>query len=237
MSLRLRSRTTLPPNGILYTQKETGWVSHVANPNSQWDFKLCAREIQRHRLSNPGLFARLGISTDLGAIEDELDRTNALRVSAIPNADIYLMQGGAPPPKQLAPPSQKRLAAVAGAVKKIQAGVDLLLDWEESGESPVAPDLSARRATICATCPKNGRSALTEWFTVPASELIKRRIARLNDLKLSTPSDGQINICTACLCPLKLKVHTPIHIVLKHLLPEAKADLDPRCWILNEAKS
>lgn len=235
MPIRLKSRTVLPPNGIIYEQKETRWVNHKAVPHSQWDFKLCAREIQKHRAANPGVFARLGITTDLGAIEDELDQVNALRVSAIPNADIYLMEGSSPPPKSLAPPSQKRLAAVAGAVRKIASGADLLLEWEESEEPPVAPDLSARRAQICASCPVNGKSPLTEWFTVPAAELIRKRISRLNELNLSTPLDDKINVCIACLCPLKLKVHTPLHLALKHLLPESRSALDPGCWMLHEA--
>jgi hypothetical protein len=237
MSLRLKSRTVLPPKGILFEEKSTGFQSWIADPTSRWDFRRCCRLVQQHRQSNPGISARLGLSTDLGVIEDEVDKANALRVSAIPNADIYLMEGNSPPPKSLAPPSLNRLAAVAGAVKKIQAGAELLLEWEESGEAPVDSVTATNRARICVGCPKNGKSALTEWFTVPASELIRKRISRLNDLNLSTPYDPGINVCVACLCPLRLKVHVSLHLALKHLTPEARAQLDPSCWMLHETES
>jgi hypothetical protein len=226
----------LPPNGIMFEEKQTGWKSWEASPASQWDFNLCCREVQRHRASNPVLSAKLGLSTDIRIIQDQVDKQNAIRVSAIPGADIYLIQGGAPPPKAMAPPSQKRLAAVAEKVKKINAGSDLLLEWEESGDPPVNGAVAASRAMICATCPKNDSAPLTDWFTIPASELIRKRIARLNELKLSTPNDPELHTCTACLCPLKLKVHTPLHLILKHLIPEARNDLDPGCWIIHEAK-
>jgi hypothetical protein len=35
-----------------------------------------------------------------------------------------------------------------------------------------------------------------------------------------------------CLCPLKLKVHTPKELVKKHLPAELAKDLPMTCWML-----
>jgi len=42
-------------------------------------------------------------------------------------------------------------------------------------------------------------------------------------------------VCEACLCPMKAKVHVPIHHIKKHMKPEVQAKLDLRCWITKEA--
>jgi hypothetical protein len=49
---------------------------------------------------------------------------------------------------------------------------------------------------------------------------------------LKTDLDHALNICQACLCPLKLKVHVPLDLIRKHLSPQAKSALDTHCWIL-----
>ena len=51
-------------------------------------------------------------------------------------------------------------------------------------------------------------------------------------MDLKTSKDAELNVCQACLCPLKLKVHTPMSLIQKRLKPEQRAELDPKCWIL-----
>ena len=53
-------------------------------------------------------------------------------------------------------------------------------------------------------------------------------------LSLATAVDDQLGSCTACICPLKLKVHCPADYIQAHLKPAVKAQLDPRCWMLSE---
>jgi hypothetical protein len=111
------------------------------------------------------------------------------------------------------------------------------LAWEQSGEAPVDAGVSQQRASVCAICPKNESGDLSRWFTVPAATLIKKQIERLHNLSLTTSFDAQLGVCGACLCPLKLKVHTPLSFILKFMSDEVKAALqkeNPRCWILRE---
>jgi hypothetical protein len=56
----------------------------------------------------------------------------------------------------------------------------------------------------------------------------------MSDRKLSTMVDAQLNVCVACLCPLKLKVHAPLEFIARHMDPETRAALDPQCWMLAE---
>ena len=113
-------------------------------------------------------------------------------------------------------------------------GTGLLVDWLGSGGNAVAPDLASQRALVCCGCPLNSRAPLTDWFTVPASEGIRKELSRRSDLKLATAVDDQLGTCTACICPLKLKVHCPADYIQAHLKPAVKAQLDPRCWMLSE---
>jgi hypothetical protein len=182
--------------------------------------------IIKHRLANPAAIAKYHLSVNPVQVGNELEQYNRLRLG-LPTQ---------PSPKSVPPASQPQMSgAVQGAVaavKKIAAGAALLMDWEESGLPPVAPEVSEARAAICATCPKNesGKS-LTEYFTVPLSNLIKRRYERLEQMSLKTSHDAKLSVCQACLCPLRLKCHSPIEIILKHLKPAQRAELDPRCWI------
>ena len=152
----------------------------------------------------------------------------------IPNAESYVIQEGGP--VHLAPKKAatllKPLIAVGDKLRALSAGTALLLEWEGENFPTVPPTESATRAAICADCPKNGLGDLTRWFTVFASESIRKRIEGAQKLGLNTPADDKLGICDACLCPLKLKVHVPLENIKRHTTAKARADFDPRCWIL-----
>ena len=226
---RLKNRRQAPPNGFLYTQKETGWQNWKVDPSTVWDFFLCARAIQAHRQANP----QFKLNTSLPAIEEELDMVNSARVGAIPGADIYLMEvGGAAPSFTVAPSTTlARLVSVAVGLK---AGKEATDDWLDSGIPPVTPEVSARRAGICVKCPKNELGTLDRFFTIPLAAMIERRLEKLHKMELSTPLDKELGTCVACMCRNQLKVHEPLELVLKHTSAEVRAALDPRCWILHE---
>ena len=112
----------------------------------------------------------------------------------------------------------------------LQGGFNLL-DWIRSGRAAVTSGTSAARAATCVACTKNGEGPLTQWFTEPASEVIKHEIEKRADFKLKTPYDAALGVCEACHCPLKTKVHEPIDLVLKHLKPSQEEKLGERCWI------
>jgi hypothetical protein len=234
MPLRLKSRQQACPNGFLYEQRETGYRNWMVDPNTVWDFNGLVQAIASHRAANKARFPHL--NTDPTAIANEVDAVNADRVSKIPGADIYLMEvGGAVNPPTPLPTISQKLVHVAEGLRKVNAGRLTLLEWEQSGEPPVAKEKATARARVCVDCPKNGRGGLTDFFTVPASELIKAQMERSKSLDLSTPHDDSISVCKVCLCPLKLSVHSPIAIKVKHLPADVFNEMPDFCWVKTEA--
>lgn len=69
-----------------------------------------------------------------------------------------------------------------------------------------------------------------------ASAVVTKQLQRLQDRKISTSQDANLNICETCLCPLRLVVHVPLEIKLAHMDQATKSELHPSCWILAEEK-
>lgn len=234
MAYRLKNRNMQMPNGYTYLQPETKW-----RPSRFPSFDMLVQQVIAHRKGNPALAAKY--STDARSVADELDAYCAAICAKNGWVNFIVSEDGLlPPPKSeaLLSEQQKHVAAAAGRVKKIWAGVRTLDDWLDSDEPPVAQDLSEKRAGICAACPLNGQGDFTKWFTKPAAEAIKRQLERVQEAKLETSFDDKIVVCEACLCPLKLKVHTPIKYIKAHLSPEVQEELKKGkdCWILAELK-
>lgn len=231
---KLISRQSQIPGGFRFYQPETKWKS------APWaSFDAIVNSLIAHRQGNPGLAQKHGWRTDYEGVAAEVDHFNASVCMAMGWVK-FIAQGGGPdvPPKSMTLPQvdPKQISAVAEKVKKIWAGVKTLNDWIDSGEPPVPLDKAVSRAAICSTCVNNGQGDFTKWFTAPAAESIRRQMERVKDLKLATPSDDKINVCEACLCPLKLKVHTPMKYIGPHLTESTLRDLakNPACWILAE---
>lgn len=221
------------PNGYLYVQKETGWDASKVMPHTINDFRAVAQAIRQHRMANP----QFKLNTNITAIENELELTNVVRIAAMPGGvETYLMEvGGAPPSFQSAPAHSLQAVAAVGA--NLRTGKDILFDWEESGQPPVAQELADKRAFICAACPKNGKGGLSRYFTVPAAAWVQARFEKLHELKMETPNDVNLGICEGCLCANKLKVWTPISFIKEHTPPEMMTKLDVSCWVLSEIKN
>lgn len=220
------NRHEFPPGGgWKFTQSQTGWT----NPLAMVSFSESVKAIIKHRNANPAITAKHNLSTDFNQVADELENFTRKRLGLpIKGATAPFLQA----PSQLLSPSVQ--AAVAGA-KKVADGAALLLDWEVSGQSPVAPEVSAARAAVCAGCPKNTAGDFTAFFTQPAAALLRKRLERLHSMKLATPSDDKLHVCIACECPLRLKVHTPLDLVMKWMKPATKAELWEKCWITHPA--
>lgn len=220
MGLRLKNRWQSIPNGFQYKQRETGWEL------TTWDFNMLCQEIQKHRRANP----QHRLPLDLVSIENEVEFANASRVARIPGADIYLQQGDLPPPKTPPPPGliQRGL--------RLAAGGRTLVEWLKSREDAVPPELANTRAAICAKCPKNEPGDWAARFTEPVSAAIRKELEKRRGWELKTDHDEELRVCSACLCPLPLKVHVPIDFILKRIPEDSKAALVPECWILKEGK-
>lgn len=235
---RLIDRNRQIPNGLRFYQPETKWNSQQA-VGQYPSFGTLVQALIRHRIGNPALVAKYNWATDEGNVSNEVDAYNAMICMSMGWTKFVYVGGGADPVPKSQPLSQidpKQLSVAAGRVRKIWAGVRITNDWIDSGEPAVPQEQSTARAAICAECPINGQGDFTTWFTVPAAESIKRQLQKVSDRNLSTPSDDKLNICTACLCPLKLKVHTPINFIRPHTSEEVKADLkrNEKCWIISE---
>lgn len=214
------NRSTFPNGGWSFFQPQTNWWAPAPVSNT---FDQQVVNIIKHRRANPAVTGRFKLATDPATVGAELEEFTAKRL-------------GLPDPKLSPPPTRPQLGqgavAAVAAVEKLAAGAALLLEWQESGQAPVAPALAEKRAAICAVCPKNEVGGFTKYFTAPVADNIRRRLARLHEMNLTTPSDDKLQVCAACLCPLRLKVWCPMDLIQARLKPEQRVELDPNCWIL-----
>ena len=234
MAYRLKDRNKQIPNGLTFLQPETNW-----RPPRYASFAIIVNAIISHRRRRPDLVQSKKWSLDQAVVAEELDAFNA-RLCAQHGWMDYITDGAGVvmPPKPTALLQQEKsvLAAAADKAKKIWSGLETLGDWIDSNTPPVAKEVSESRASICAKCPRNGSGDWTTWFTKPASEIIRKNQEKLAFMKLSTTHDATINICEICLCPLKLKVHTPAQYIKAHMSQSVLAELRavPNCWIPKE---
>lgn len=221
------------PFGLKYYQPETRF-----NANNVHSFNTLVDQVVAMRKANPALVVKHGWSIDWNTVADEVDAFNAAICERMGWTDFINQPGAgfAPTPKfkALSPLAEKQLSAVASKVKKVWQGVKTISDWIESNAPAVPSELSQKRAETCVACPLNGTGGLEEWFTKPAAAAIKMQIGKLADRKLSTTVDDKLNVCSGCLCPLKLKVHAPLEFISPHMSEETRRALDPKCWILSE---
>lgn len=103
-------------------------------------------------------------------------------------------------------------------------------------EGPITDrNLAEQRAAVCAVCPLNQAGDWTAIFTVPVSLTLRAILGLLKGQGLTTSQDEKLHVCSACACPMKLKVWCRIHHITDHIPPESKAALAQGCWITKEA--
>ena len=120
------------------------------------------------------------------------------------------------------------MADSLAGLKRAASGTAVVMDWLASGGSAVAQELANKRATVCATCPRNVDGA---WYTTAPAELIKKTLEARADLKLETPDDAALKSCDVCKCLNRLKVWTPLEFILNKTKPEIMAEFPSFCWI------
>lgn len=229
MQIEINDHTT-PPGGWQFYQPQTGWA--MPNPISV-TLSQATTLLLQHRMKNPAVAQKFGLILNADQVKEEIKAFQRKRLN-IPEPSL--------PKSSLRRPLPQVVGDAVAAVVKTASGAAFMLDWEMSNLPPVSPDRSARRALQCAQgdngnpCPHNQKGDFTRWYTVPVSEMLRKRIERLKNLDLKTPYDDSINVCTACECPLRTKVHGPLELILKNLKPAAREALWPKCWILSEEK-
>ena len=235
---RLKSRQKQIPNGFFFRQPEINWDSRKVlglHPS----FDTLTRAVISARAANPHYVAKHKWSLDYDTVAMEVEMFQ-VKVCLSAGWTSYLTDsgGGAGVPfsKAQSLANQKQLSAAVGAVKKLWAGVKSLNAWIDSGEPPVDIELAEKRAATCVQCKLNGKGDFSRWFTVPVASAIKRQQEILLQREIKTSQDDKINVCEGCLCPLKVKVHTPMKFIAPNMTPEIINDLKPgnNCWVLAE---
>lgn len=227
---KLKSLTAHPPYGFQFLQPETGQTTPFTG-----SFNFVVEQVIMLRKANPFLAERHGWSTDTRAVEHEVEQYNVARCIAGGWLDFVLADDpNSPAPVYTPALEKKKRGPAVGSVKRVAAGVALLIEWLGNGAKPVEQELADKRAAICASCPKNGQGGITSYFTQPIAEKIRVQMEIRGDLQLRTPNDEKLGVCEACLCPLRLKVWTPIEHVIAHTSDEVKKELAPQCWILHQ---
>jgi hypothetical protein len=232
----LLNRQSQIPGGLRFVQAELRWQSQP------WaSFDVIVNSLIAARNAHPALVQKYQWATDYATVANEVDNFNT-RICQQMGWGNYITAGGggqpAPPPflPAAVPTDQNALAAAAGKVKAIWSGIRTLNSWKDAGYPAVPSQQSESRASVCAVCPKNGKGDWTSWFTKPAAEAIKRQAEDFAARNLTTSFDEKLNVCDACLCPMKLKCHTPISFIKADMLPEVLEKLReaPACWIVKE---
>ena len=232
--LKLKDRNRSIPNGFKMYIPELKWQG----PGNFPSFRVVCDAAEAVVKANPFLAQKHGWPRDRAGIEDWVEAYNATLCAKLGWDGFILTGGGTTLPKSSAPAlSLKGLAAAAARAKALIAGAKTLIGWLDSGDPPVERDLATARASACVACPHNNPNDLTAWFTVPASELIKRQVEKLGSRSISTPHDPSLHVCDICYCPLKLKVQTPMKWIRKELSAAKLAELKavPNCWVGKEA--
>jgi hypothetical protein len=224
---KLKSLTAHPPYGFRFLQPETGQTQEF-----EGSFNHVVEQVMMLRQANPFLAERHGWRTDRAGVEHEVEQYNVARMIAGGWLD-FIVQDDTTPAAPLYVMPEKKKASAAGRVKNITAGVGVLLDWLGSGGKSVEQPLADSRAAICANCPRNDGGDWTAYFTKPIADKIRTQLEIRGDLQLRTPHDEKLTVCSACDCPLKLKVFVPLDHILAHTSEDTKTKLDPRCWILH----
>lgn len=217
---------TFPPGGWTYFQAQTGYTVPFG-----FTFQQTVDMIIKHRRANPAVQIRHQLSLDPNRVADELMQYTAKRLG-IQDPLLPKTPASRPSPQFDSP-------GAAGLVRAAQ-GAAPTLEWLGSGREAVPHAQAELRAEFCAPCPMNDTNRqVVDWFTIPTSNMIKKALELRDDLKLNTRFDGQLGVCRACYCPMQLKVHTPLDIILKYLKPDIRADLakGKNCWILAESKT
>lgn len=226
MSLRDES---FPNKGWMFYAPQTRWSAPTPLGST---FQQTVDLIIQHRLKNQSITRRHKLATDWNTVANELELFTQRRLGLAEE----------PPPKQRPAQPMPEPQAVAGGVdgflanagrrlKAAATGIKVYIDTFGETGRPVAQAESEPRAAICETCPKNEKGDWKTFFTEEAAAGVMGIFSILNDLDLHTSHDANLGVCSACLCPLKQKVHVKLEHILRHMDEETKTRLDPRCWI------
>ncbi len=183
---------------------------------------------------NPHVAQKLGWDLSYDAMADRVDLFNATICEKMQwNDYITGVSGSGGTTGEIPFPTTR---SVYGRLQGVVAGASAIVESIARKEEAVPAVASAARATVCAACPLNEKGDWLSIFTVPAADAIRKAMGAMNDMDLKTPSDHLLGCCSACDCPLRLKVHFQIERILSGLTPGQKGALWDKCWIRSESE-
>lgn len=219
---RLKDRNRQIPGGLRFYVSQTKW-----QPPRFASFETIVQGLIAHRRANPFLSQQNGWSTDENVVRAEVDSFNAELCRANNWLD-YIDPGGPPPPKLEAPRNLRQL------VGRVAAGANSIGDMFGADGPITDVALAEARALKCSTCPKNEKGDWSRFFTIPASQVILTGLEYLKRRKLKTSLDDKLVVCSACSCPLKLKVWARLKHIVDHMPQESQDALVDDCWVRTE---
>jgi hypothetical protein len=110
-------------------------------------------------------------------------------------------------------------------------GITVLKDWIGDGGFSVDQHTAQSRTNKCLLCPMN-KPGLKLADAVSGE--IKKQMELKRDIQLRVIGEKALFTCEACLCPLPLKVWTPIQNIW--LDPEEYEHYWSDCWLVAESK-
>lgn len=219
---RLKDRNRQIPNGFKFILPEVGYKSRDFD-----SFSTIVNQVSGILRSNPARAKLYGWPQTDEDIANWVDEYNAM-LCANNGWNDYIIQGvGEVLHDPKSGPPHRRVAALAAGAKSIA-------EWIGQGNVPVGTELATARAKVCVACPLNKPGDLSNFFERATSDLIRRYIEQSVDSMLTTPYDQKLGVCDACMCPMRLKVHTPLRHILSNMPEHIVDELDSKCWILSE---
>lgn len=223
MAVRLKSRNHSPIGGFIVD------VPEISNTQRTfWDFKTAADALWSLLQANPGITRRFPhLPQSRAACDDYVDSRNAQRMLTIPQGQIYVAQDSPPKPLPVA-------SRVVQGSARLAAGAETIREMF-GAEGPTSREQAIARSEVCVRCPKNetGKN-WTDWFTGPASMLIRKWLSIAKDLDMVVPNDSKLQYCTVCACPLAVKIFAKKKHIDAHMPAEVKAGLPSWCWMVTE---
>lgn len=113
--------------------------------------------------------------------------------------------------------------------KQIANGAVIWGEWLGNSKQPVGYDVAQNRAIACLKCPKNKTGYP---IREAAASAIKAQMELKKHLSLRVHGEKQLHTCSACGCPIRLKIWEQLSRVLPE--PEEKSNYWEHCWLLNE---
>lgn len=244
--ISLQEKTIVPRDGFSYYYLPPGHPEAAFTIPNGTGYTNAVKKLMAYRAANPWLnlpsdeasvrheievftFARLKATGELGvgyALKFfSADASDDAEVAAY---EEEIKKNNKPQPRF------GHLQAAVGAVGDFTA---IYRDWLGDGMRAVEQELAEKRSHICETCPQNKSGNWFEQLAATVANAVHLQMEAKNYLKLRVSNEDRLHQCAACKCALATKVFVPLKYITDNTRAETMAKLDPRCWMLHEAKA